>query len=116
MKGKSTETVNIIDPTTLKATLTDVLNKKDGTALTDEEQAHWNFGDHDYSKGDEIYTRKVTISDDKKTITDIYHRETTPSEFFEDCKLKLSKDGSELQSSEWSNKEEEYYTYIYKKQ
>lgn len=117
MKGKSTETVNIIDSTTLKATLTDVLNKKDGTAFTDEEQAYWNFGDHDYSRDDdEIYTRKVTISDDKKTITEIYYRETKPSEFFKDCELKLSKDGSELWCSEWSNKEEEYYTYNYKKQ
>lgn len=112
MKGKGTEIVDIIDSSTLKATFTDILNKKDGTAFTDEEQAHWKFGDSDYG---EVYTRKTTISDDKRTITEIYYRETTPSKFFEDSELKLFKDGSELWVSEWDDKEDEYSTYSYKR-
>lgn len=116
MKGKGTETVNIIDQNTLIATFTDILNKKDGTPFTEEEQAHWNFGNKDYSKDDEIYTHDVTISDDKRTITEIYHRETTPSKFFQDCEFKLFKDGSKLWISERDDKEDEYYTYTYKRQ
>ena len=118
MKGNVTETVNIIEATTLKATLIEVLNKKDGTPFTDEEQTHWPFGDKDYNEDDGIYKSNVTISDDKRTITQIQHRETTPSKFFEDCELKLSKDGSELWVSEWHNKDGESYerTDIYTKQ
>ncbi|MDE5581933.1 MAG: hypothetical protein K2I95_11015 [Treponemataceae bacterium] len=107
LKCECTEIVTI-NAQSLHDEFIEIYTKIDGSTFTEEEKGYWeNY----------IYKElRDTIEVSNYTVIGKITENTALSEYFEDCKLKLSKDGSELQSSEWSNKEEEYYTYIYKKQ
>ena len=107
LKCECTEIVTI-NAQNLQDEFVEIYTKIDGSAFTEEEKGYWeNY----------IYKElRDTIEVSNYKVIGKITENTTLSEYFEDSKLKLSKDGSELQSSEWSNKEEEYYTYIYKKQ